>query len=157
LRIVSIARSLLATGAMPADISAMPADLLSDAASIAGAAIAPSSIPVRKRRQLFECGGSAVPTMLPEGLPARATHARFDFTDWADGQAWKFLKGEDYTSTTESFRYNVRRWAKAEGVGVETRPIPAVDDRGRPVPATKMEPIGLAVRFTPRNERSRAA
>jgi hypothetical protein len=91
-----------------------------------------------------------LPQLLPNGLPESASRARFDFTEWADGQAWKFMRGEDYTSSTETFRYNVRRWAKAKGYEVETRPLPATDERGRPIPATKAEPVGLAVRFTPR-------
>jgi hypothetical protein len=88
-----------------------------------------------------------LPQLLPNGLPERAKRYRFDFREWADGQAWKFLRGDDYTSTTDSFRYNIQRWAKANGYEVETRPLPATDDRGRPLPATKAEPVGLAVRF----------
>jgi hypothetical protein len=91
-----------------------------------------------------------VPQLMPTGLPDRASRARSDFSDWADGQAWKFKRGEDYKSSTDSFRYNVNRWAKANGYAAETRPIPATDERGRPIPATKAEPVGLAVRFTPR-------
>jgi hypothetical protein len=90
-----------------------------------------------------------MPQLLPSGLPERASRARFDFTEWADGQAWKFMRGEDYSSSTDSFRYNVKRWAKARGFAVETRPLPATDERGRPIPASKGEPVGLAVRFTP--------
>jgi hypothetical protein len=97
--------------------------------------------------------------MLPDGLPVQASRSRFDFSDWADGRAWKFMRGEDYTSSTDSFRYNVKRWAKAHDYVVEMRPIPASDDRGRPLPAAKADPIGLAVRFdagSPRRGSARA-
>ncbi|MGH2868009.1 MAG: hypothetical protein ACRDNK_10635, partial [Solirubrobacteraceae bacterium] len=87
------------------------------------------------------------PQLLPDGLPERASRSRFDFGEWADGQAWQFAHGEDYASSTESFRYNVKRWAKANGYTVETRPLPATDGRGRPLPASQASPVGLAVRF----------
>lgn len=86
-----------------------------------------------------------MPQLLPDGVPERSSWSRFDFSQWADGQAWKFVRGEDYTSSTETFRYNVRRWASAHGYAAVTRPIPAVDDSGRPIPASKAEPVGLAV------------
>ena len=54
-----------------------------------------------------------MPELLNDGLPERSARTKFDFAKWADGQAWKFVKGEDYTSSTETFRYNVKRWAKA--------------------------------------------
>ena len=95
-----------------------------------------------------------MPELLPEGLPDRPSRSRFDFSDWADGQAWRFMRGEDYVSSTESFRYNVKRWAKAHGYRVETRPIPHTDDRGRPLPASKAQTVGLAVRFIPDAPRS---
>ena len=90
-----------------------------------------------------------MPQLLPDGFPEAASRSRFDFTDWADGQVWRFIRGEDYTSSTDSFRYNVKRWAKVHGFEAETRPIAAADDRGRPLPATKADPVGLAVRFGP--------
>lgn len=88
-----------------------------------------------------------MPELLPEGLPERHSRSRFDFTAWADGQAWKFTRGEDYSSSAESFRYNVRRWAKAHGYDVELRPIHALDRDGRELPVSKTEPAGVAVRF----------
>ena len=89
-----------------------------------------------------------MPELLPEGIPDRASLSRYDFTQWADGQAWKFIRGEDYDSSTDTFRSNVKRWAKAHGYRVDTRPLPATDERGRPLPSSKADPIGLAVCFT---------
>jgi len=88
-----------------------------------------------------------MPELLPDGLPDRPGRSGIDFSQWADGQAWQFVRGEDYTSTTESFRYLVRRWAKANGFSAETRPLPASDADGEPIPVSKQEPVGLAVRF----------
>ncbi len=98
-----------------------------------------------------------MPQLLPNGLPERARRSRFDFSEWADGQAWKFLRGEDYDSSTDSFRYNVKRWAAAHSYEAETRPLPATDERGRPLPAAKADPVGLAVRFTPARPRLKTA
>jgi len=95
-----------------------------------------------------------MPQLLPNGLPERARRSGFDFSEWADGQAWKFLRGEDYTSTTDSFRYSVKRWAATHGYKAETRPLPATDERGRPLAASQAEPIGLAVRFVPSGARA---
>jgi hypothetical protein len=95
-----------------------------------------------------------MPQLLPDGLPDRASRSRFDFSEWADGQAWRFVRGEDYESSTETFRYNVKRWAKAHGYTVQTQPMPALDAKGRPLPATKSEPIGLAVCFTAPQDRA---
>lgn len=92
-----------------------------------------------------------MPQLLEEGLPARSARSKFDFTAWADGQAWRFVKGEDYESSTESFRYNVRRWAKANGYEAECRPYAATDRDGREVPATKADPVALAVSFRRRS------
>ncbi len=88
-----------------------------------------------------------MPELLEEGLPVRDSRSKFDFTGWADGQAWKFVKGVDYESSTETFRYNVRRWARQRGLEVEVRPYPAVDADGNPVPVTKADPVALGVRF----------
>ena len=89
-----------------------------------------------------------MPQLLPDGLPDRPGRSGVDFSEWADGQAWQFARGEDYGSTTESFRYLVRRWAKANGFTAETRPLPATDEQGEPIPVSKQEPVGLAVRFS---------
>ena len=67
-----------------------------------------------------------MPELLDEGLPERISQSKFDFSRWADGRAWKFVKGEDYQSTTESFRYNIKRWAKDNGYEASLRPYPAV-------------------------------
>jgi hypothetical protein len=88
-----------------------------------------------------------MPELLTGGLPERGPRTRFDFTEWADGQAWKFVKGDDYESSTETFRYNIRRWAKANGYEVELRPYPATDARGNELPVTKADAIALGVRF----------
>jgi hypothetical protein len=88
-----------------------------------------------------------MPELLNDGLPERAARSKFDFAKWADGQAWKFVKGQDYTSSTETFRYNVKRWAKAQGLEVELRPYPELDADGVEVPLTKADAIALGVRF----------
>jgi hypothetical protein len=99
-----------------------------------------------------------MPKLLPDGLPERLSRARHDFEAWADGQAWHFVRGDDYTTTTASFRHHVKRWAKAHGYVAETRPLPATDAHGRPVPLSKTDAVGLAVRLTPaRGEGTRAA
>jgi hypothetical protein len=88
-----------------------------------------------------------VPELLRDGLPDRATRSKFEFAGWADGQAWKFAKGTDYDSSTESFRANVKRWAKLNGYDVELRPYPALDRDGREIPLVKTDAIALGVRF----------
>jgi hypothetical protein len=95
-----------------------------------------------------------MPDLLPDGLPDRASRSKFDFAQWADGQAWKFVKGSDYESSTETFRANVKRWAKLNGHEVELRPYPALDRAGREVPLIKSDGIALGVRFVS-NGRSR--
>jgi hypothetical protein len=90
-----------------------------------------------------------MPELLSTGLPERGSRTKFDFTKWADGQAWKFVKGDDYTSSTETFRYNVKRWAKANGFAAELVPYPALDREGQEIPVTKADPVALGVRFTP--------
>jgi hypothetical protein len=86
-----------------------------------------------------------MPELLQEGLPERQSRSKFDFSQWADGQAWKFVKGEDYDSSTESFRVNVKRWAKEHGYQVELRPYPAVDRDGKDIPVTKADPVALSI------------
>ena len=88
-----------------------------------------------------------MPELLQDGVPERTSRSRFDFERWADGQAWKFVRGDDYQSTTETFRYNVKRWARARGIDVELQPFPALDRDGREVPVTKQDPVALGVRF----------
>lgn len=88
-----------------------------------------------------------MPEVLQDGLPEPGSRSQFDFSRWADGQAWKFVKGKDYDSRTDTFRGNVRRWAKAHGFEVECRPFPALDSNGRPRPLTNAEPVALGVRF----------
>lgn len=91
-----------------------------------------------------------MPEVLLDGLPVRGSRTQFDFSEWADGQAWKFVKGEDYESRTDTFRGNVRRWAKTNGFEVECRPFPALDSDGQPLPLSSAEPVGLGVKFTRR-------
>jgi len=86
-----------------------------------------------------------VPQILENGLPEPTRRSRFDFSAWADGQAWKFVKGEDYTSSTETFRYNLRRWARANGYEAELRPFPAVDRDGQELPLAKADAVALGV------------
>jgi hypothetical protein len=88
-----------------------------------------------------------VPELLQEGLPDRSSRTKFDFAQWADGQAWKFVKGADYGSSTETFRANVKRWAKVSGYAVELRPYPALDRDGREIPLVKADAVALGVRF----------
>ena len=90
-----------------------------------------------------------MPELLQSGLPERSGRTKFDFTRWADGQAWKFVKGDDYSSSTETFRYNVKRWAKVNGFEVQLVSYPALDPEGHEIPVTKADPIALGVRFTP--------
>jgi hypothetical protein len=89
-----------------------------------------------------------VPELLADGLPEKASRSKFDFSQWADGQAWKFVKGSDYESSTETFRANVKRWAKQNGYEVQLRPYPATDRAGREVPLVKADGVALGVRFT---------
>jgi hypothetical protein len=88
-----------------------------------------------------------MPELLTDGLPDKASRSKFDFTQWADGQAWKFVKGTDYDSSTETFRTNVKRWAKQNGYEAEMRPYPALDRAGREIPLVKADGIALGVRF----------
>lgn len=90
-----------------------------------------------------------MPELLSDGLPDRAGRSKFDFSEWSDGQAWKFVKGTDYDSSTETFRANVKRWAKQHGYEVELRPYPAQDRTGKDVPLVKADAIALGVKFTP--------
>lgn len=88
-----------------------------------------------------------MPELLRDGLPERNGRRSQDFGEWADGQAWKFVKGQDYASTTETFRAAVRRWAREHGLEVELRPYPALDDAGDELPLTRADAIALGVRF----------
>jgi hypothetical protein len=98
-----------------------------------------------------------LPELLQSGLPERRARSKFDFTKWADGQAWKFVKGEDYSSSTETFRFNVKRWAKANDLKVEFAPYPALDRDGKEIPVTKADPVALGVRFVTAAENGRQA
>ncbi len=57
------------------------------------------------------------------------------------------MRGSDYDSTTETFRYNVKRWARAHDLEVELQLFPALDGDGREIPVTKEDPVALGVRF----------
>jgi hypothetical protein len=95
-----------------------------------------------------------MPELLSEGLPERSSRSKFDFAKWADGQAWKFVKGSDYDSSTETFRANVKRWAKLNGYQVELRPYPAIDRAGHEIPLVKSDAIAIGVRFVGNGSRS---
>lgn len=88
-----------------------------------------------------------MPELLEDGLPSRRSRSKWDFAQWADGRAWKFVKGEDYDCSTDTFRYNVKRWAKAHDLEVELRSFPASDGDGRELPVTKTDAVALGVRF----------
>lgn len=88
-----------------------------------------------------------MPELLETGLPERRSRSKFDFAKWADGRAWKFVKGEDYHSSTATFRHNLRRWARENGYTVGLRAYPAVDRDGRDIPFTKQDPVAIAVAF----------
>ena len=90
-----------------------------------------------------------MPELLKDGLPDRRSRSKFDFSGWADGQAWKFVKGEDYASSSETFRYNIRRWARHHGYRTEVRPYPAVDRDGNELPLSKADPVAIGIRLTP--------
>jgi hypothetical protein len=90
-----------------------------------------------------------MPELLQDGLPERVGRSKFDFSQWCDGQAWKFLKGTDYDSSTETFRANIKRWAKLHGYEVELRPFPDRDRDGKEIPLIKADAVALGVRLTP--------
>jgi hypothetical protein len=90
-----------------------------------------------------------MPELLEEGLPVRSSRSKLDFRSWADGQAWKFVKGEDYNSSTETFRYNVRRWARQHGFDADLRPYPAVDADGHEIPLTKEDAVAIGLILRP--------
>jgi hypothetical protein len=96
-----------------------------------------------------------MPQLLTDGLPEKRSQSKFDLTEWADGQAWKFIRGEDYASTTETFRANVRRWAAENGYEVTFRPYPATDREGTELPLTKADPVALGVLFERNGNSSR--
>jgi hypothetical protein len=95
-----------------------------------------------------------MPELLPDGLPDAASRSKFDFSQWADGRAWKFVKGEDYGSSTETFRANVKRWAKLHGYEVELRPYFDVDPDGQKLPLVKADAIALGVKFAANGRKS---
>lgn len=98
-----------------------------------------------------------MPELLNDGLPEPARRSKFDFAQWADGRAWRFEKGKDYDSSTETFRTHVREWAKANGYEVEFRPYRATDADGEEIPLAKSDAIGLAIQFNRRNGRARSS
>jgi hypothetical protein len=94
-----------------------------------------------------------MPELLSDGLPQPVRHTKFDFAEWADGRAWRFVKGQDYHSTTDTFREHVRRWAKENGYEVEFRPYRAQNPDGDELPLAKHDAIALGVQFARRNGR----
>jgi hypothetical protein len=97
--------------------------------------------------------GDLMPDLLEGGLPQPARRNKFDFTEWADGRAWRFVKGQDYDSSTETFREHIRRWAKENGYEVEFRPYRAEGADGEEIPLSRSDAIALGVQFTRRNGR----
>lgn len=95
-----------------------------------------------------------MPDLLEGGLPKPSRRNKFDFTEWADGRAWRFVKGQDYESSTDTFREHVRRWAKENGYDVEFRPYRAEDAGGEEIPLSRSDAIALGVQFTRRNGRA---
>jgi hypothetical protein len=95
-----------------------------------------------------------MPDLLDDGLPQPVRQSKFDFAEWADGRAWRFAKGEDYDSSTETFREHVRRWAKENGYEVEFRPYRAKDASGDEIPLAKSDAVALGVQFSRRNGRA---
>jgi hypothetical protein len=95
-----------------------------------------------------------MPDLLDDGLPLPVRRNKFDFAEWADGRAWRFVKGQDYDSSTETFREHIRRWAKENGYDVEFRPYRAEDASGEEIPLTKSDAIALGVQFSQRNGRA---
>jgi hypothetical protein len=94
-----------------------------------------------------------MPDLLEGGLPQPARRNKFDFAQWADGRAWRFVKGQDYESSTETFREHVRRWAKENGFEVEFRPYRAEDASGEEIPLSRSDAVALGVQFKQRNGR----
>lgn len=94
-----------------------------------------------------------MPELLNDGLPQPVRRNKFDFSEWADGRAWRFVKGQDYQSSTETFREHVRRWAKENGYEVEFRPYRGEDPNGDELPLSKHDAIALGVQLTRRNGR----
>jgi hypothetical protein len=88
-----------------------------------------------------------MPQLLTDGLPPRTNRTKYDFSEWADGRAWRFEKGTDYVSSTETFRSTLRKWAKANRLEVEIRPFPALDADGQELPLTTADAVALGVRF----------
>jgi hypothetical protein len=95
-----------------------------------------------------------MPDLLEDGLPQPVKRNKFDFAEWADGRAWRFVKGQDYHSSTETFREHVRRWANENGYEVEFRPYRAEDERGDEIPLAKADAVALGVQFARRNGRA---
>jgi hypothetical protein len=94
-----------------------------------------------------------MPELLNDGLPQPVRRSKFDFSEWADGRAWRFVRGQDYDSSTETFREHVRRWAKENSYEVEFRPYRAEGPDGEEIPLAKSDAIALGVQFTSRNGR----
>jgi len=95
-----------------------------------------------------------MPDLLSDGLPQPVRRNKFDFAEWADGNAWRFVKGEDYASSTETFREHIRRWAKEHGYEVKFRPYRAADEHGDEIPLARSDAVALGVQFTRRNGRA---
>ena len=74
---------------------------------------------------------------------AKRIEGPYDFSDhqfmtYADGATWELTEGEDFAEKPSVIRSRARRWARAEGLNIEDRIIPATP-KARAV---------LALRFT---------
>jgi hypothetical protein len=70
-----------------------------------------------------------------DGFPAAATHSRYPWDQWLDGQVWELVAGEDFTSKPETIRQNAAVQAQRRGGNVKTR---LVDDGDRQIVIVQM-------------------
>lgn len=58
----------------------------------------------------------------PRDTKIRAqTISRYPWEDWADGQWWQAVNGEDYTITDAGFRSCLYNWARINGMKAQSR------------------------------------
>jgi hypothetical protein len=57
-----------------------------------------------------------------EELPAMAR--RYPWKEWADGDVWLILRGEDYLVSDDSFRVSARMYATRHGMFLRSRKDP---------------------------------
>lgn len=58
---------------------------------------------------------------LPDRGKGPGATAKYPWSDWADGQAWLALRGEDYTVREGAFRSALASHARNHGMSVTTR------------------------------------